>query len=143
MQKYVCGLLFSPDREQVVLIQKLNPAWQRGKFNGVGGHVEPGETAIAAMSRECLEETGVQIEHAAWQPLVHMLQPNVYELDFFFAWSEGALSARTMEAEPVALFPVANLPANLLPNLRWLIPLALDQGIQFSAPMAIELKDSE
>lgn len=89
-------------------------------------------------SRECLEETGVRIEPAAWQPLVRMHQPNVYELDFFFASSEAALSARTMETEQVA-FPVANLPAELLPNLRWLIPLALDQGIEFSAPIATEL----
>jgi 8-oxo-dGTP pyrophosphatase MutT (NUDIX family) len=28
---------------EVLLIEKQKPAWQRGKLNGVGGKIEPGE----------------------------------------------------------------------------------------------------
>jgi hypothetical protein len=31
---YVAGFLFSADRKQVVLVEKINPEWQRGRLNG-------------------------------------------------------------------------------------------------------------
>ena len=43
MITYVTGFLFSSDRDRVVLIEKLSPAWQRGLFNGVGGKIEANE----------------------------------------------------------------------------------------------------
>ena len=58
-KKYVTGFLFSADASHLVLIKKINPAWQRGLFNGIGGKVEANEIAVDAMVRECLEETGV------------------------------------------------------------------------------------
>ena len=33
-----------------------------GKYNGVGGHVNPGEDALSAARRELLEETGLQVK---------------------------------------------------------------------------------
>lgn len=62
MTKYVVGFLFNsitPDvGQKVVLIRKNKPDWQRGKLNGVGGKIEPGENAFNAMVREFEEETG-------------------------------------------------------------------------------------
>ena len=57
MKKYVTGFLFSKDASHVVLIKKINPQWQNGLFNGVGGKIETNETSIAAMVREFFEET--------------------------------------------------------------------------------------
>src|SRR5258706_13272255 len=58
--EYVCGFAFKQFRQgpQVVLIRKNKPDWQRGKLNGVGGKVEPGEIPSEAMVREFAEETG-------------------------------------------------------------------------------------
>ncbi|WP_164969449.1 hypothetical protein [Halarcobacter ebronensis] len=52
MKHYVTGFLFTKDFKHVVLIKKLNPEWQRGLFNGVGGKVEENEKPCDAMSRE-------------------------------------------------------------------------------------------
>ena len=46
--EYVVGLLFSPDRNTVVLINKTKPDWQAGKLNGVGGKIEEGESPLNA-----------------------------------------------------------------------------------------------
>jgi len=89
MTKYVAGFLFSPDLETVVLIEKQKPAWQKDKYNGIGGKVEEGETCYAAMKREFEEETGVLV--ISWHPYV-LIEGSDYSVDFFYAvspmWSE-------------------------------------------------------
>lgn len=44
--------------DQVLLVQRRNPP-DAGLWGFPGGHVEPGETALAAAARELTEETGV------------------------------------------------------------------------------------
>jgi 8-oxo-dGTP diphosphatase len=55
------GYVLSPDRESVLLIHRnarlSDPAL--GKFNGLGGKIEPGEDIAAGMKRELLEEAGI------------------------------------------------------------------------------------
>ena len=63
MQRYVLGFAFSLNGARVALIRKLRPAWQADKFNGIGGKIELGETALQAMYREFREETGVRLEN--------------------------------------------------------------------------------
>ena len=63
---YVVGYCFQRDLGAVTLIEKIKPTWQRGKYNGVGGKIEPGETAPEAMSREFFEEAGVLIPATEW-----------------------------------------------------------------------------
>lgn len=138
MKKYVAGFLFSQDSSKVVLIQKINPAWQNGLLNGVGGKIEAGEHAIDAMVREFKEETGVLTHAEQWTHFAQVYRPDCYDVAFFFARSDLAFEAKTVEQEEVQLIDSTALPANLLPNLRWLIPLALDQQADFSTPIQIK-----
>ncbi|WP_281557507.1 NUDIX domain-containing protein [Thalassomonas sp. RHCl1] len=137
MKKYVAGFLFSKDSSHVVLIQKLNPQWQRGLFNGVGGKIEENESSCDAMVREFAEETGVTIAKENWTCYTQIHRPGYYDLDVYFAHSDFAFEARTIEKEQVHIFKVNELPANLIPNLKWLIPLALDQQADFSNPFSL------
>jgi hypothetical protein len=37
-QEYVCGFMFSPDHQVVLLVKKNRPDWQAGRYNGAGGN---------------------------------------------------------------------------------------------------------
>ena len=130
IQHYVNGFLFSPDHQHVALIQKRQPAWQAGRLNGIGGKIEVGETAIDAMVREFAEEAGVATEHSNWQHFV-TLSGEGFVIYFYFASSEQIEHVRTVEAEEVGIYPVDALPDTVLHNLRWLIPMALDEKLDF------------
>ncbi|SEL50468.1 8-oxo-dGTP diphosphatase [Colwellia chukchiensis] len=138
LQKYVTGFLFSADASHLVLIKKINPSWQRGLFNGIGGKIETEESSVAAMVRECKEETGVVTSPKVWTQFADIYRPNAYQVDMYFARTDLAYQAKTQEAETIHLFKVAQLPQQLLPNLRWLIPLALDQQADFSQIIRIQ-----
>ena len=138
MKKYVTGFLFSQDANHVVLIKKINPAWQRGLFNGVGGKVEDNESPIDAMVREFSEETGVITQPEDWTCFANVFRSNCYDVDMYFAHSDLAFDALTVEAEEVHILKVTELPKNIIPNLQWLIPLALDTQADFSTPVRIQ-----
>lgn len=138
MKKYVTGFLFSEDTSHIVLIKKINPHWQRGLFNGIGGKVEANETSVEAMVRECVEETGVHTQPADWQYFANVFRENSYDVDIYFARTDLAFSAKTIEAEEIHIIEVAAIPQNIIPNLRWLIPLALDNQADFSTPVCIK-----
>lgn len=119
MASYVIGFLFD-GQGYVALIRKNRPAWQRGRLNGIGGHIEQGETPEHAMTREFLEEAGC--DNLNWRKfgLVHGKD---YELHLFTA-KDGAAKIRSMTDEQILWYPVNELPENILPNLSWLIPMA-------------------
>jgi 8-oxo-dGTP pyrophosphatase MutT (NUDIX family) len=66
---YVAGFMFSPDFENVILIEKEKPAWQKGKYNAVGGKIENAETPMVAMAREFKKETFIETKPEDWRPL--------------------------------------------------------------------------
>ena len=56
------GYVVSPDGSQVLLIHRnINPADHHfGKYNGLGGKLEPGEDIVVGMKREIREEAGIE-----------------------------------------------------------------------------------
>jgi 8-oxo-dGTP pyrophosphatase MutT (NUDIX family) len=66
-QRYVVGFAITPHTGRVLLLKKAKPTWQAGKYNGVGGKIEPGEWPISAMVREFHEETTFRVERLFWQ----------------------------------------------------------------------------
>jgi 8-oxo-dGTP diphosphatase len=129
---YVCGFLFTHDRRHVALIHKLKPDWQRGKFNGIGGKVEEGETIFGAMTREFYEETGMCVPTYAWERFLTMkFVPKDEAVHFFKSTLRGPDAGRleSKTDELVGWYKVSeggqvlNLPT--VPNLAWVIPMAL------------------
>lgn len=121
MIAYVVGFAF--DAENVALIRKLRPDWQKGHLNGIGGHIEKGEPSHTAMVREFEEEAGLEVP--AWETYIR-LQGGGWSCDFFRAFDVDLTRVKTMTDEEVIVVPARSLPSDVLVDLNWLIPLALD-----------------
>jgi len=125
VQDYVVGFAFDEKQQRVCLIRKNRPDWQKGFLNGPGGHVEPGETIWQAMTREFHEECGVYAR--GWQLFCNLSFPKaeVYFMRHVFPDVEfNRITTKTDEL--VNIVTVGALPcAGVLPNLYWLIPLAI------------------
>lgn len=126
MQRGVVGLYFDEGGKHVVLLHKRRPTWQLGHLNGPGGRIEVGESPVGAMTREFLEETGVLVSQ--WR-LVCVLRGQESKL-FFFAAHGDVLACSTMTDEIVEVVEVDQLARReVVYNLRWIVPLALDPQI--------------
>lgn len=129
---YVVGFMFDESRDQVVLIRKNKPTFQRGLLNGIGGSVEPGETPPDAIIREFFEETGVETAKGFWKSFCYMAGNNndntSFEIEFF--WGIGNPSnCQTKTDEKIEIFPIRVITSGCVPtigNLPWLVALALD-----------------
>lgn len=84
MKRYVLGFAFDK-RGAVALICKSRPDWQQGKWNGVGGHLEPGEDAFSAMEREFFEETAMRIKAKDWRYCGQLKKTGDYHCAIFTA----------------------------------------------------------
>lgn len=143
MQTYVSGFLFSPCGQHVALIQKLNPKWQRGLLNGIGGKIEPGETPHDAMAREFHEEAGLVTRPENWTCFARLHRPDEYLVDFMFCRDARFDQIRSIEQEEVGIYECSDLPAHLMPNLRWLIPMSLDAELDFAEPIPLRERSGE
>ena len=124
--RYVAGFVFDLRDYEVVLVRKARPEWQAGKLNGVGGKIEYGEGKWDAMVREFEEETGVFIDKPYWKHFLR-LSGEDWEVEFFTSkMANIASKVKTMEDEEILTVPVSKLSThNVIPNLLWLVPLAL------------------
>lgn len=128
MTEYVAGLCFD-SAKRVVLIRKEKPAWQCGKLNGVGGKINPHELPVNAMRREFCEETGVKVHD--WDKfclLTH--REGVWRVHFFVAHcDETVRNVFSATRERVVVNDAPYVFDRMIPNLSWLIPMALDNTI--------------
>lgn len=133
MTSYVLGFSFTCDLRSVILINKTRPTWQAGRLNGIGGHIEKNETPTEAMVREFVEETGWaaaqdwqgfgRLSGRDWEVFLFRSRSNVPSSD------RDYILMKTGEEGSVAIFSVADVLKGTflpLPNLRYLIPMALN-----------------
>lgn len=123
MTEYVVGFLH--DGSHVALIEKKRPEWQKGRLNGIGGHIEQGEMPIEAMRREFHEEADLAID--SWELTVIMTGEN--EVVYVFAIFGPVWDVVAKTDEQVYVERINGLSTNVLPNLRWLIPMSMDTSI--------------
>lgn len=132
---YVVGFAFRSNGK-VVLIEKRRPDWQAGKLNGVGGHVEKGETMRQAMLREFEEEAGARVHN--WEHFATVTDATNWSVYFFGTITNLPVSSVTDER--IMEFPCRDLPRNVVPNLHWLIPMYWNRNTAIDWPYHIQEK---
>lgn len=140
-KKFVLGFMFTKDRENVLLIRKEKPASIAGMWNGVGGKVEKYEGYEEAMVREFAEEVGIETRNSDWEHCLYFTGTDSsfgggFAISVYRAFSEKVWLYRQMESEYPAVFFANSLPGNVVPNLRWMLPMLADPRVIF--PLAIQ-----
>lgn len=126
MKKMVVGFLFSPDKKEVVLILKNRPDWQKGLYNGIGGHIESDETAYEAMIREFDEEAGAHIQ--GWKHFATGHKDTHDAIVYFFkAFDHTYIHVETRTDESISIITISEIKCfPTVYNIEWLLQLALD-----------------
>jgi 8-oxo-dGTP diphosphatase len=99
-------------------------------YNGVGGHVEPGEDVLTAARREVREETGLEAVdlHLAAVANIEAGDPQVGILLFVFTgWSRSRQTTPSVEGSLHWVATEQLLELELVEDLAWLLPRLLAQ----------------
>jgi 8-oxo-dGTP diphosphatase len=126
MTNYVLGFCFDSAGKNVVLIRKTKPAWQAGKFNGVGGKIETRESQGQAMVREFYEEAGVMTTPDNWEYFGSMAGPG-WACGLFYTFNDFIFrKAATQTEEEIHTFPVfiAQSEIPTISNVPWIVEAA-------------------
>jgi len=127
MKRYTLGFIFTPALDRVLLVHKISPEWQAGRINGIGGKMEEGETPLACIVREVREETSLITDASKWIYLGEMGSDMWHMHVFTLVYGGDITDAKNVDKEKVEWFSPGDLPSDVLSNLRWLVPLALDK----------------
>lgn len=146
--EYVAGFYFSNDLTSVLLVRKAKPAWQKGKLNGIGGKVGgirnmatgeiiSEESPESTMVREFLEETGIKTKQSDWLRFcvlnckpsrIHFYAiKSSYSVSDLAKFEGVAKDADPTNPEYIEHYYLAKLGGPVIPNLNWLIPMALNK----------------
>ena len=57
------GYILSEDGQQVLMVHRVSRKTDQhlGKYNGLGGKLEPNENVVSGMKREIMEEAGIEV----------------------------------------------------------------------------------
>jgi 8-oxo-dGTP pyrophosphatase MutT (NUDIX family) len=125
--------------DEVLLLLRANTGYMDGYWAVPAGHVERGESAIAAAVRELKEEVGIDVDPAELVPVTAMHRtggngdPIDERVDFFFMASKWSGEPRLMEPEKAAgleWYSLDKLPEPLVPHeARVLAAVANDRAL--------------
>jgi 8-oxo-dGTP pyrophosphatase MutT (NUDIX family) len=136
MTKYTIGIYFDNSLKRVVLMLKNRPNWQAGKFNFPGGHIETDEKGIDCVIREFKEECGIVTNIEDWRHIGLIRNQWNYEVEIFTGVQNAKHGElKTMEDQPVTWIDIDKLPKNVVSNLSWLVPFALNSWKQGNADL--------
>ncbi len=122
------------DREEILLQLRQNTGYRDGFWaTAAAGHVEEGESVVAAACREAAEELGVAVEPGDLAAITAMHRtagngdPVDERVDFFFQCRRWQGEARLMEpnkSAAIGWFALEELPDPVVPHeaalFRWL-----------------------
>ena len=141
---YVVFLREGPNGAEVLLHLRQGTGYMDGHWATIAGHVEAGESVLAAAVREASEEVGVEIAEADLVPLTVLQRtqnnddPIEERVDFIFTcrlWIGEPRRAELDKSAALGWFPLSDLPSPVVPHeLLVLERLASGQPVPLVIP---------
>ncbi|HET8601364.1 MAG TPA: dihydrofolate reductase [Segeticoccus sp.] len=120
-----------PHGDEVLLQLRGRTGYMEGWWAAAAaGHVERGESALAAAAREAVEELGIEVAPADLEPLTTLHRtvashaPVEERLDLFFtcrAWSGEPVVREPDKCRALRWFPLGELPDRVVPHERMVL----------------------
>ncbi len=106
-----------------------------GRWTGLGGKVEPGESIEEAIKREIFEESGITVLQVVKQGVLEFKflgDPADYEIHVFSARDFKGEPAETNEIGPIAWFNISEIPYDKMwpDNRHWFQPLIAGKNLR-------------
>ncbi len=124
-------LVFLTRDDSVLLLQgaPTKKLWA-GKYNGLGGHIEPGETPYQAAVRETREEAGLEVTQLELRALIHITMPEPPGIMLFVFVGAAPIGEPlpSEEGTPVWVPREAYTTLPLMEDLPDLLPRVLSPG---------------
>jgi 8-oxo-dGTP diphosphatase len=126
--------LFFFRENQILLLRRFNTGFGDGQYSVPAGHLDGGETVIAAARREAQEEVGVRIEpkHIHYSSVMHRMEGDE-RVDFFVniqKWEGELVNAEPHKCDEIRWTNIEDLPDNTIPYIRRALQNHKD-GIKF------------
>jgi 8-oxo-dGTP diphosphatase len=113
-------LFFRGDR--ILLLRRFQTGYRDGEYSMPAGHLDGGETVVAAAIREAREEVGVEIapEAVLFSSVMHRCEGDE-RIDFFVevkAWHGEPFNAEPHKCDDLHWASLDGLPENMVPYVR-------------------------
>jgi len=131
LTNYTLGFIFNKELNKVLLIQFPNKGkWNDGFINGVGGHIDKGETPLQCMMREAAEEADFYSTKDRWN-YAGMYDgtnsSNPFKIyTFYCQFEEHLIKAFNGEEGSTNWYTIENIPKlKTVSNLQWMVPFCI------------------
>jgi len=102
-------------------MRRCGTGFANGSFSTIAGHLDGGETVVAAAVREAREEAGVELDPGDLEPIGVMhrntVEPGHERVDFFFVarrWRGDPTNCKPAKCDAVGWFPLERLPQSTI-----------------------------
>ena len=148
-QEFVLGFIFNKDLTKILLIKKnrgpkgLNS--MKNRINGIGGHMEKNESFYDSIQRECLEETGLDIEDWIY---FCSLDTKIGKIYCFYIVTDEVYNYKQIEDEKLKIYDLSDFTIlnsyksfDRMYNLDYLIPMAINHYKKLDNTKLFEIKE--